>query len=58
MPGGRTAMINQIRRFLIRLGSILGDVNAVSRGPKAIAKRVVRKATTRESMKLLGRIFK
>lgn len=51
-------MINQIRRFLILLGSILGDVNAVSRGPKAIAKRVVRKAATRESMKLLGRIFK
>lgn len=51
-------MINVVRRILYRLASILGDVNAVSRGPKAIAKRVVRKTATRESMKLLGRLFK
>lgn len=51
-------MINVVRRTLYRLASILGDANAVSRGPKAIAKRVVRKTATRETMKLLGRIFK
>lgn len=51
-------MINAIRSLLYQLASILGDVNAVSRGPKAIVKRVVRKTATRESLKMLGRIFK
>lgn len=51
-------MLNTIRSFLYSLASLLGDVNAISRGPQAIAKRVARKAATAQSMKLLGRIFK
>ncbi|HWF83598.1 MAG TPA: hypothetical protein VG222_02060 [Vicinamibacterales bacterium] len=39
----------RIRRDAYRIGRILGDVQAVQHGPKAIAKRVERK--------WLGRLF-
>lgn len=33
-----------IRSLLYRLASLLGDINAVRKGPDAVAKRIVRKA--------------
>jgi len=36
-----------LRALLYRLASLLGDLNAVKKGPQAIAKRIVRKAVYR-----------
>jgi hypothetical protein len=40
--------INGVRRILYRAASILGDINAIARGPKAILKRIVRKQINRQ----------
>lgn len=34
----------KVRRHLYRAGSILGDVNAVSKGPEAVGRRLIRKS--------------
>lgn len=47
--------MNSIRSLLYLFARLLGDANAVARGPKAIATRLARKFITR---KLLGGIFK
>jgi hypothetical protein len=44
--------INAIRRLLYRLAALLGDVQALRRGPTAIAKRLVRKQVWRATGRL------
>ncbi|HXH09530.1 MAG TPA: hypothetical protein VNP04_07195 [Alphaproteobacteria bacterium] len=51
-------MLNTIRSLLYLVARLLGDVNAVRRGPAAIAKRVARRAAGRATGKMLGRLFR
>jgi hypothetical protein len=39
--------LSTLRRLLYRLAALLGDVQAVRRGPMAIAKRLLRKCVWR-----------
>jgi len=45
--------ISKVRRRLYRSASILGDVEAVSKGPSAMGRRVVRKSIWRVVGRLL-----
>lgn len=45
-----------MRRLLYALARLLGDVNAVQRGPDAVARRVVRKAAYRGFASILRRL--
>ncbi|MFO8034031.1 MAG: helix-turn-helix domain-containing protein [Candidatus Bipolaricaulota bacterium] len=45
------------RRGLYRMGSLLGDLRAVSRGPKALGRRFVRKSAYRSMGRMLRRLF-
>lgn len=47
-----------VRRALYRLASILGDINALRRGPVAIGKRLVRKAATKAAGRAINRSIK
>lgn len=47
-------MLNTIRRACYRLARILGDVQAVSKGPTAIVKRIALKTI----LKRVGRIIR
>jgi hypothetical protein len=46
----------RIRSGLYRLGRVLGDVQAVERGPKAVERRVLRRTLGRLFEKILRRI--
>ena len=46
------------RSMLYGLARFLGDVNAVSRGPGAMARRAVRKAAGRGFGSIIGRLFR
>ena len=50
-------VIATIRSACYRTGKVLGDVNAVARGPKAMAKRVGRRIYGKLAGRLMGRIF-
>ena len=39
--------MNALRSLLYALARLLGDVNAISRGPDAVARRIVRKSLYR-----------
>ncbi len=45
------------RRSLYRTGSILGDLRAISRGPLAFGRRLVRKSAYRSTGRLLRRLL-
>lgn len=45
-----------LRTFLYRTLSLSNDARAVSRGPKAVGKRIVRKAAYRGTTRLLRRV--
>ena len=47
-----------MRSFLYFLARLLGDINAVSRGPQAMAKRVGRRVVGRITGRLIGRLFR
>lgn len=47
-----------LRAFLYALARYLGDVNAISRGPTATAKRIGRKAAWRVAARGLGRFLR
>jgi len=46
------------RSFLYRLASFLGDVNAVSRGPVAVGKRIGRKVGYKLASKFINSLFR
>jgi hypothetical protein len=50
--------INKIRSLLYKSASLLGDINAVSKGPTAMAKRAARKAAGRGFGSLMRKFFK
>lgn len=51
--------INQTRSVLYQSARLLGDANAVSRGPTAVEKRIVRRVVGKEVSKTLwGRLLK
>lgn len=47
-----------MRSLLYTLARLLGDAQAISKGPSAIAKRVVRKAAWRSFGSIMNRIVK
>jgi hypothetical protein len=44
--------LNTLRRLLYRLAALLGDLQALRRGPTAIAKRLLRKRVWRATGRL------
>ena len=54
----RKSGISQARDILYGLTRLLGDIQAVSKGPKATAKRVARRVAGKAVGRMLGRLFK
>ncbi len=50
--------MNSLRSFLYFLARLIGDANAISRGPSAIVKRVIRKALGRGMGSIINRTIK
>lgn len=50
--------VNGLRSFLYALARVLGDVQAVSKGPEATKKRIARRIAGKLTGRLLGRIFR
>jgi hypothetical protein len=50
--------LGKIRSMLYAIARLLGDINAVRRGPDAVAKRVARRAAGRVTGRMLGKIFR
>jgi len=50
--------VSSIRSWLYGLARFLGDVQALSKGPEAVAKRAARKAAGRAMGRILDRLFK
>lgn len=57
-PGGPAVNINKISRALYTAARVSRDVNAVTRGPGAIGRRVVRKAAGRGINGVLANILR
>jgi hypothetical protein len=57
MPRRRSA-ISALRSLLYGLAKLLGDVQAVRRGPEAVGKRLVRRAAGKVTGRMLGRWFR
>ncbi len=49
------SQINQIRSLLYESARLLGDANAMSKGPEAIEKRIVRRVVGREAANMMRR---
>lgn len=58
MARKKKSSINQTRGILYGLAKLLGDVNAVSKGPEATVKRVARRAAGKATGRGLGKLFK
>jgi len=54
----KRSSISQARGFLYGLAKFLGDIQAVSKGPKAVAKRIARRSAGKATGRILGRLFK
>jgi hypothetical protein len=50
--------LSKFRGWLYGLAKILGDVQAVRKGPKAVGKRLMRRAAGKVSGRMLGKIFR
>ena len=51
--------ISRTRKNLYRTARLLGDIDAISKGPTAMGKRVVRRAVGRSASRILsGRLLK
>lgn len=58
-PGKRGGLrVGQVRSFLYGLARLLGDVSAISKGPTAVGRRVVRRVAGRATGRVLRRLFK
>ncbi|MFO7296535.1 MAG: hypothetical protein C0P72_011015 [Clostridia bacterium] len=57
MPRKRSG-ISQTRSLLYGLARFLGDVQAISKGPRAVAKRAARRAAGRATARALRKLFK
>jgi hypothetical protein len=54
----RRNLISALRSWLYWWAKLLGDVSAVSKGPRAIEKRLMRRAAGRMTSRLLWRWFR
>lgn len=54
----RKNTISQVRGLLYGLARLLGDIQAASRGPQAIAKRMARRAAGKAVGKAMWKLFK
>lgn len=57
MPRKRST-IAQTRSFLYGLARLLGDIQAISKGPKATARRVARRAMGKAVGRAMGKLFR
>lgn len=57
MPRSRS-LISALRSFLYGLAKLLGDVQAVRRGPEAMVKRLARRQAGRMTSRMLWRWFR
>jgi hypothetical protein len=48
----------KLRTLLYTLAKLLGDVNAVRRGPKAIGQRLMRRVAGKATGRMLGKLFR
>jgi hypothetical protein len=51
-------MLRLIRAWCYALARFLGDVNAIRRGPRAMGRRVLRRAAGRATGRMLGKLFR
>lgn len=58
MRGRRGFSLSKTRGLLYSLARLLGDVQAISRGPKAMAKRAARRAAGKVAGRALRRLFR
>ncbi|MDK2855977.1 MAG: hypothetical protein PWQ41_1778 [Bacillota bacterium] len=54
----RRSGISALRSGLYGLARLLGDIQAVSRGPKATAKRAARRIAGKAVSRMLGKLFR
>lgn len=54
----RRSGISALRSGLYGLARLLGDIQAVSRGPKATAKRAARRMAGKAVGRMLGKLFR
>jgi hypothetical protein len=54
----RRSSLSLIRSMLYALARLLGDIQAVRRGPNAVAKRFARRASGKFTGRMLGRLFR
>ena len=50
--------ISAFRGFLYALARLLGDITAISHGPRAIMKRIARRGAGKFTGRALGRLFR
>ncbi len=50
--------MSRTRSFLYGLARFLGDIEAIQKGPKAVARRIVRKTVYRAANSAVRKIFK
>lgn len=48
----------RLRSLLYQFARLLGDINAVQRGPSAVARRYVRRVTYRHVSRMLRRLLR
>jgi len=58
MAKRKRSELGQARGLLYSLARFLGDIQAVSKGPKATVKRVARRATGKAVGRTMRRLFK
>jgi hypothetical protein len=54
----RQNSLSLIRSLLYALARLLGDIQAMRRGPNAVAKRVVRRGAGKVTGRMLGKFFR
>ena len=50
--------LNEVRSALYRSAQVIGDIEAASRGPEAVARRVVRRLLGRATGRALRKLFR
>ena len=50
--------VSQFRSFLYSLARLLGDITAISHGPRAIVKRIARRGAGKATGRMLGKLFR
>jgi hypothetical protein len=54
----KKSTISQTRSFLYGMARLLGDISAISKGPKATAKRIGRRVAGKATGRFMGKLFK